>query len=49
MEIQEVICLSWLINPEEWPDSNRWTNRIHDDDITDFISYLLDKEQMRCL
>ena len=30
-------------NPEEWPDSNRWTNRIHEDDITDFISYLLDR------
>ncbi|MDC0423385.1 sugar nucleotide-binding protein [Methylophilaceae bacterium] len=30
-------------NPEDWPDSNRWTNRIHEDDVTNFISYILDK------
>ena len=30
-------------NLEDWPDSNRWTNRIHEDDVTNFISYILDK------
>jgi len=29
--------------PEDWPDSNRWTNRIHEDDIIQFFSFLLDK------
>jgi len=28
--------------PEDWPDSNRWTNRIHEDDIVHFIAFLLD-------
>ena len=29
--------------PDDWPDSNRWTNRIHEDDIILFFSFILDK------
>jgi|TARA_B110000971_G_scaffold100994_1_gene103889 nucleoside-diphosphate-sugar epimerase len=29
--------------PEDWPVNNRWTNRIHEDDIVHFIIFLLDK------
>ena len=35
--------LSLAKRPEDWPDINRWTNRIHEDDIVHFISFLLDK------
>ena len=36
-------------NPQDWPDINRWTNRIHEDDITNFISFLLDKIKVASL
>jgi len=29
-------------NTEMWPENNRWTNRIHEDDIVHFISFLLE-------
>lgn len=35
--------LRLAINPEDWPGCNRWTNRIHEDDICCFIFFLLDK------
>ena len=30
-------------NPEDWSGNNRWTNRVHEDDVAGFISYLLNK------
>ena len=35
--------ISLAKRPEDWPDSNRWTNRIHEDDIIHFIYFLLDE------
>ncbi len=32
-----------------WPEKNRWTNRIHDEDIVNFISHLLNKLENNCL
>ena len=40
---ERVYMLGLAKRPEDWPDSNRWTNRIHEDDIVHFISFLLDK------
>ena len=35
--------------PEDWPDNNRWTNRIHEDDIIQFLSFLLNEIQVNPL
>ena len=27
-------------DPSKWPEENRWTNRIHEEDIVSFVNYL---------